>query len=215
MSGKTEFGIEVAEVTAVTITISVTAQSSGKVQLHSSALFIGESGVMLVIPVDPGLWSEVISRWESITINRLNNQTWSDNKAKLAFVENLFGESEKLMWQQWRTVFPEAYTALEAIADEPQNITSQVRHVYSISEGEGDSHQNISVMVQDTPVEEISFMAIKEDDESDSDQKEEYYQPSHHTFMFHPGPPTKIAEMVQAVGSWKPNKELPDKSKEC
>ncbi|GKE55973.1 hypothetical protein Tco_1495158 [Tanacetum coccineum] len=41
---------------------------------------------------DPGLWSEVISRWESITINRLNNQTWSDNKAKLAFVENLLGE---------------------------------------------------------------------------------------------------------------------------
>nr|GFB92820.1 hypothetical protein [Tanacetum cinerariifolium] len=25
---------------------------------------------------NPGLWSEVISRWESITINRLNNQTW-------------------------------------------------------------------------------------------------------------------------------------------
>ncbi|GKA99762.1 hypothetical protein Tco_0827756, partial [Tanacetum coccineum] len=39
-----------------------------------------ESGVMLVLPADPGLWSEVISRWESITINRLNNQTWSDNK---------------------------------------------------------------------------------------------------------------------------------------
>ncbi|GKE65983.1 Orf y [Tanacetum coccineum] len=55
-----------------------------------------ESGVMLVLPADPGLWSEVISRWESITINRLNNQTWSDNKAKLAFVENLFGESKKL-----------------------------------------------------------------------------------------------------------------------
>nr|GFB82946.1 hypothetical protein [Tanacetum cinerariifolium] len=28
-----------------------------------------ESGVMLVLPADPGLWSEVISRWESITIN--------------------------------------------------------------------------------------------------------------------------------------------------
>nr|GEX65813.1 ORFIII-like polyprotein [Tanacetum cinerariifolium] len=37
--------------------------------------------------------------------------------------------------------------------------------VYSISEGEGDTHQNISVMVQDTPVEKIAFMAIKEDDE--------------------------------------------------
>ncbi|GKF23655.1 hypothetical protein Tco_0075977, partial [Tanacetum coccineum] len=76
---------------------------------------------------DPGLWSEVISRWESITINRLNNQTWSENKAKLAFEENLLGESKKLMWQQWRSVFPEAYSALEEIADEPQNITSQVR----------------------------------------------------------------------------------------
>ncbi|GJU61609.1 hypothetical protein Tco_1243444 [Tanacetum coccineum] len=82
-----------------------------------------ESGVMLVLPADPGLWSEVISRWESITINRLNNQTWSDNKAKLAFVENLLGESEKLMWQQWQTVFPEAYSALEAITDEHKIIT--------------------------------------------------------------------------------------------
>ncbi|GKA03296.1 hypothetical protein Tco_0676077 [Tanacetum coccineum] len=39
-----------------------------------------ESRVMLVLPADPGLWSDVISRWESITINRLNSQTWSDNK---------------------------------------------------------------------------------------------------------------------------------------
>ncbi|GJX99940.1 RNA-directed DNA polymerase [Tanacetum coccineum] len=33
--------------------------------------------------------------------------------------------------------------------------------------------------------------------------------------MVHLGPPTKIAEMVQSVGSWKPNKELPVKSKDC
>nr|GFA70429.1 hypothetical protein [Tanacetum cinerariifolium] len=87
--------------------------------------------------------------------------------------------------------------------------------IYSISEREGDTHQNISVMVQDTPIEEIAFMAIEEDDESDSDQEEEDYQHNHHTFMFHPEPPTKIEEMVQVVGSWKPNKELPVKSKEC
>nr|GEZ18538.1 reverse transcriptase domain-containing protein [Tanacetum cinerariifolium] len=96
---------------------------------NPNANVVTESGVMLVLPADPGLWSEVISRWESITINRLNNQTWFDNKAKLTFVENLLGESEKLMWQQWRTVFPKAYTDLEAIADEPQNITSQVRQL--------------------------------------------------------------------------------------
>ncbi|GKC26562.1 hypothetical protein Tco_1033856 [Tanacetum coccineum] len=340
---------------------------------------------MLILPSDPGLWPAVISRWESITINRLNNQTWSDNKAKLAFVENLLGESEKLMWQQWQTMFPAAYSTLEAMADEPQNITSQVRQlilleepyrgstdeqdrayrdldritceetknlwsfledfrqlavksgrlyfpltteklfaklppalskkieesfkakypglnsgvlpaikfthtfisemckdaalakelrdlslcsaipipenirmtedesrsanalfvekghfakdcrskqeniarsavyqeldlddnwdiisadfddnsVYSISEGEGDTHQSISAMVQDTPVEEITFMAIKESDESDSDQEEEDDRFSHHhlAFMYHPRPPTKIVEMVQSVGS--------------
>ncbi|GKE86408.1 hypothetical protein Tco_1560150 [Tanacetum coccineum] len=88
-----------------------------------------ESGVMLILPVDPGLWSDVISRWVSITINRLNSQTWSNNKAKLAFVENLLGESKKLMWQQWRTAYPGAYSALETIADDPQNITSQVRQL--------------------------------------------------------------------------------------
>ncbi|GKG61007.1 hypothetical protein Tco_0616823, partial [Tanacetum coccineum] len=40
------------------------------------------------------------------------------------------------------------------------------------SEGEGDTHQSISVMVQDTPVEEIIFIAI-EDDKSDDDLEEE------------------------------------------
>ncbi|GKC20151.1 hypothetical protein Tco_1022301 [Tanacetum coccineum] len=52
----------------------------------------------------------------------------------------------------------------------------------------------------DTPIEEIVFMAI-EDVESDDDLEEEDNQFGHHTFMFHPGPPTKIAEMVQSVGS--------------
>ncbi|GJR84034.1 hypothetical protein Tco_0154819 [Tanacetum coccineum] len=47
-------------------------------------------------------------------------------------------------------------------------------------------------------------MAIEEDDESDNEQEEEDNKSSHYAFMFHPGPPTKIAEMVQSVGSWKP-----------
>ncbi|GJT48747.1 hypothetical protein Tco_0974904 [Tanacetum coccineum] len=53
----------------------------------------------------------------NIQMGVYNNQTWSDNNAKLAFVENLLGESENLMWQQWRTAYPGAYSALEAIAD--------------------------------------------------------------------------------------------------
>nr|GFB40607.1 hypothetical protein [Tanacetum cinerariifolium] len=165
-----------------------------------------KSGVMLVLPADPGLWSDVISRWESITINRLNSQTWSDSKAKLAFVENLLGESEKLMWQQWRTAYPGAYSTLETIADDLQNITSQDivsadfddSSVYSISEGEGDVHQNISIMFQDTPIEEAAFMEVEESDD-EQDIEEDY--DSHHAFMFHPGPPTKIADMVKSAGS--------------
>nr|GEW49543.1 zinc knuckle CX2CX4HX4C [Tanacetum cinerariifolium] len=66
--------------------------------------------------------------------------------------------------------------------------------VYNILEGEGGTHQNISVMVHDTPVEEVAFMTIKESDESDTEQEEEKDdQFNHHAFMFHPGPPTKIA----------------------
>ncbi|GJZ43737.1 hypothetical protein Tco_0590992, partial [Tanacetum coccineum] len=46
-----------------------------------------------------------------------------------------------------------------------------------------------------TPVEETVFMAIEEDDEIDNEQEEEDNQSSHYAFMFHLGPPTKIAEM--------------------
>nr|KAJ0193688.1 hypothetical protein LSAT_V11C800389620 [Lactuca sativa] len=33
------------------------------------------------------------------------------------------------MWQQWPTAYPGAYSALETIADDPQNITLQVRQL--------------------------------------------------------------------------------------
>ncbi|GJU61823.1 Orf y [Tanacetum coccineum] len=67
----------------------------------------------------------LMDRRHVVDMLQLNNQAWPDNKVKLAFVENLLGESEKLMWQQWRTTYPIAYSALETIADDPQNITSQ------------------------------------------------------------------------------------------
>ena len=47
----------------------------------------------------------------------------------MIFVENLLGENEKLMWQQWRTAYPNIYASIENIADDPQNITSQVRQI--------------------------------------------------------------------------------------
>nr|GFD36063.1 hypothetical protein [Tanacetum cinerariifolium] len=59
-----------------------------------------------------------------------------------------------------------AFMAIEEDLDDNWDIVSadfDDSSVYSISEGEGDTHQNISVMVQDAPVEEIAFMAIEED----------------------------------------------------
>ena len=70
-------------------------------------------------------------------------------------------------------------------------------------------------MVQDTPFEEAAFTITHEVNESDSEDERENDQHSHFAFMFHPGPPTKIADMVQSVGSWKPSKELPAQSKNC
>lgn len=87
--------------------------------------------------------------------------------------------------------------------------------VYRISEGEGDTHQSISIMVQDTPFEEAAFTITPEDNEVSSEDKREDIQHSHYAFMFHPGPPTKIADMVQSVRSWKPSKELSAQSKNC
>ncbi|GKE87041.1 hypothetical protein Tco_1564516, partial [Tanacetum coccineum] len=55
----------------------------------------------------------------------------------------------------------------------------------------------------------------EEINKGDSEDENEDYRYSHHAFMFHPGPPIKIADMVQSVGSWKPSKELSAKRNEC
>nr|GEX70461.1 RNA-directed DNA polymerase [Tanacetum cinerariifolium] len=286
-------------------------------------------GVMLVLPADPGLWSDVISRWESITINRLNSQTWSDNKAKLAFMENLFGESEKLLWQQWQTAGSteeqdRAYRDLDRITcEETKNLWSFLADFRQLAIKSGKlyfpstteklfakllpslskkieesfkarhpglsagvlpaikfTHTFVSEMCKDAALtkelrdlslcsaipilgyyrnnrkkygirksrtykgkpynshqgniarsavyqeldlddnwdivsadfDDSTFMAIEESDD-EQDIEEEY--DSHHAFMFHPGPPTKIADMVQSAGLWKPKKELPTQSKSC
>ncbi|XP_074562903.1 uncharacterized protein LOC141819524, partial [Curcuma longa] len=55
---------------------------------------------------------EVISRWESITNNLVNQKVWVDNTQKVQFIENLLGENEKKMWIQWRMAYAPEYEAL-------------------------------------------------------------------------------------------------------
>ena len=88
-----------------------------------------QQGALLVLPEDIGLYNDTISRWESITLNLLSERTFDDNKAKMMFIENLLGETEKKIWIQWRMAFKEQYTILTNIADDPQNVISQIRRV--------------------------------------------------------------------------------------
>ena len=86
-------------------------------------------GAMLVLPEDIGLYNDTISRWESITLNLLSEKIFDDNKSKVRFIENLLGEIEKKIWIQWRTEFKEEFNQLVEIADDTQNVISQIRRV--------------------------------------------------------------------------------------
>ncbi|KAJ4795173.1 polyprotein [Rhynchospora pubera] len=91
-------------------------------------------GAILVSPEDIGLYSEVISRWESITLNLVNEKNWADNKSKVNYIENLLGETEKKTWIQWRMAFPTEYEELVNIADDPQNVISQIRQMFLLED---------------------------------------------------------------------------------
>ncbi|KAJ4755035.1 polyprotein [Rhynchospora pubera] len=91
-------------------------------------------GAVLVLPEDIGLYSEVISRWESITLNLINEKNWADNKSKVNYIENLLGETEKKTWIQWRMAFPTEYEELVNIADDPQNVISQIRRMFLLED---------------------------------------------------------------------------------
>ncbi|KAJ3706170.1 hypothetical protein LUZ61_009875 [Rhynchospora tenuis] len=87
-------------------------------------------GAILVLPEDIGLYEDVFSRWESITLNVINERNWADNRAKVNYIENLLGEIEKKMWIQWRMIYNAEYEELINIADDPQNVLSQIRRMF-------------------------------------------------------------------------------------
>lgn len=87
------------------------------------------TGAILVLPDDIGMYQDVIARWESITSNHINEKVWPSVKVKIQYIENLLGETEKKIWMQWRTAYPEEYEQLSNIGEETQNILSQIRKV--------------------------------------------------------------------------------------
>ncbi|TYI37328.1 hypothetical protein ES332_A03G204300v1 [Gossypium tomentosum] len=93
-----------------------------------------EEGAMLVLPNDISKWPDVITRWESCNKNVMNRIAWPNNKSKVDHIENLLGEIEKRTFQQWRASYPQEYEVLITMADDPQNLFSQIRRIFTFED---------------------------------------------------------------------------------
>ncbi|KAF5933479.1 hypothetical protein HYC85_029650 [Camellia sinensis] len=96
-----------------------------------------QTGAMFVIPQTLGKFDDVFMRWESITRAYVATQGFTDVRDKLMFIENLLGETEKLIWTQWRMRYADEYANLISIGDGnegTQNIISQMRTVFTLED---------------------------------------------------------------------------------
>ncbi|GKA14067.1 Orf y [Tanacetum coccineum] len=86
--------------------------------------------------------------------------------------------------------------------------------VYSIFEGEGDFQAGVAI-----GKEEFIFMVYKEEYEDESDEEEMTFMVTLNfdtlTVTYFPGNSEAIEELRRTAGSWRPYKELLEKSKNC
>jgi len=85
---------------------------------------------MLVLPSNIGQYPDVITRWESVTLNLVNSCSFDSNIDKVQFVKNLLGEDQKCIWMAWRMQFEADYQNVIDGADETQNIITTVRKMF-------------------------------------------------------------------------------------
>ncbi|WOL17684.1 molybdopterin biosynthesis protein CNX1 [Canna indica] len=52
----------------------------------------------------------------------------------MCYIENLLSETEKKAWIQWRMAFPNEYDELTSIADDPQNVLSQIQRMFLLED---------------------------------------------------------------------------------
>ncbi|KAL9262527.1 Polyprotein P3-like protein [Drosera capensis] len=87
-------------------------------------------GAMLILPENIGLYADVISRWEAITLNLLVDKVFNNNTAKVQYIENLLGEMKRKTFMQWRLAYPMEYEVMINVVDNAQNILTQIRCVF-------------------------------------------------------------------------------------
>ncbi|XP_028071403.1 uncharacterized protein LOC114273791 [Camellia sinensis] len=122
-----------------------------------------QTGAMFIIPQSLGKFDDVFMRWESITRSYVASQGFTDVRDKLLFMENLLGETEKLIWTQWRMRYADEYANLVAIGDGnegTQNIISQMRTVFTLE----DPYQGSTLMQEEAyrDLERLSCRDVKD-----------------------------------------------------
>ncbi|CAL5335419.1 unnamed protein product [Camellia sinensis] len=122
-----------------------------------------QTGAIFVIPHPLGKFDDVFMRWESITKIHVAMQGFTEVRNKIMFIENLLGETEKLMWTQWRMAYATEYEALVASGDGDegtQNIISQMRTVFTLE----DPYQGSTLMQEEAyrDLERLSCKDVKD-----------------------------------------------------
>ncbi|ABS76283.1 polyprotein [Bougainvillea chlorotic vein banding virus] len=92
-----------------------------------------DTGLMLELS-DPSMYNEILDQWESSTKNLLNGQQFDSNRSKVEYVENLLGSTAKKTFLQWKVAYPTDYQQLITVADDPQNITSMIRRIFTMED---------------------------------------------------------------------------------
>ncbi|CAL5441627.1 unnamed protein product [Camellia sinensis] len=121
------------------------------------------TGAMFIIPHPLGKFDDVFMRWESITKAHVSLQGFTDARDKIMFIENMLGETEKLIWTQWRMKYTEEFANLVNIGDGnegTQNIISQMRTVFTLE----DPYQGSTLMQEEAyrDLERLSCRDVKD-----------------------------------------------------
>lgn len=80
--------------------------------------------------VHPLKWSKLIDRWKLDTVNAMERITHTlDNISITNFIVNLLRVTERDLLSSWKLKFSIKYQSMIKIAENPYNVTCQVRQV--------------------------------------------------------------------------------------
>nr|AFO11495.1 polyprotein [Sugarcane bacilliform virus] len=116
------------------------------------------TGAILVLTMNN--YAKEFERWQSINTNLLATQSFETADDKITRIENLLGETEKLMFQTWRMAFPTAFDTLRSQAlgtNGTANVFAQIKRVLL-----GEVPEQGTTGVQDAAYKKIKSLVCTE-----------------------------------------------------